>query len=139
MAYRADAALIGQHDSFLSNLIFHALSRAGISSIKKLAGLSRSDGKHPDGLTLTPWQAGKNTIWDVTVTDTLAMSYFNSTSVTAISATEQASARKEEKYATLAFISHIFIPIAIEIMDLIDTKASSFFYRAWSSPFSHNW
>ena len=35
---------------------------------------------------------------DVTVIDILAMPYFNSTSITAGSAAEQASARKKEKY-----------------------------------------
>ena len=91
----------------------------------KPAGLLRSDGKHPDGLTLTPWQAGKNAIWDVTVTDTFALSYLNSTSVTAGSAAEQASARKEEKYAALA-LSHTFISDAIETMNPICSKALSF-------------
>ena len=38
-----------------------------IPAIKESQGLSRSDGKRPDGLTLTPWQAGKALPWDVTV------------------------------------------------------------------------
>ena len=46
---------------------------------------------------------GKNATRDVTVTDTSAMSYLNSTSVTVSSAAEQASVRKKEKYAALAF------------------------------------
>ena len=54
MAYFADAALVGWHDSFLNDLIFHAFSYAGISSIKEPTGLSRSDEKRPDGQTLTP-------------------------------------------------------------------------------------
>ena len=70
----------------------------------------------------------------MTVTETLAMSYLNSTSVIAGSATEQASAR-EEKYTALA-LSHTFIPIATATISLIGFKAS-FFTRAWSSPFSH--
>ena len=56
--------------SFLNDLIFHALCRADISYIKELAGLSRSDRKHSDDLTLISWQVGKNAIWDVSVTDT---------------------------------------------------------------------
>ena len=32
---------------------------------KEPQGLSRSDGKRPDGLTLIPWQAGKALTWDV--------------------------------------------------------------------------
>ena len=137
--YPADTVLVSRHDSFLKELIFHALSSAGISSNKESTGLSHCDGKRPDGLTLTPWQAWKNAIWNVTVTDTLAMSYLNSTSITAGCAAEQASARKEEKYAVLA-LSHIFTPIAIETMGPIGSKASSILHAgAWSSPFSHNW
>ena len=53
------------------------------------------------------------------------MSHINSTSVIACSAAEQASACKEEKFATLV-LSHTIIPIAIETMGPIDSKASSF-------------
>ena len=62
IVYPADASLVGLHDSFLNDPIFHALSRAGISTIKEPVGLSRSDEKHLDGLILTPWRAGKNAI-----------------------------------------------------------------------------
>ena len=60
------------------------------------AGLWSSDRKRPDGLVLTPWQAKKNGIWDVTVTVILTMSYLSSTLVTVGSAAEQASVRKEK-------------------------------------------
>jgi len=40
------------------------------------SGLSRSDGKRPDGVTLTPWCARRSLIWEVTVTCTTADSYF---------------------------------------------------------------
>ena len=59
----------------------------------------------------------------MTATDTLAMSYLNSTWVTAGNAAEQASARKEEKCAAVA-LSHNFIPIVTETMDPIGSKAS---------------
>ena len=90
LSCRRSSGMSARH-SFLNNLTFQALSRAGFSFIKGLAGLYYSDGKRPDGLTLTPWQVGKNFIWDVIVTDTSAMSYLNSSSVTAGSAAEQAS------------------------------------------------
>ena len=64
MTYPADAALVSWHDSFLNGLIFHALSRAGISSIKEPAGQSCSDRIRSDGQTLIPWQAGKIAIWE---------------------------------------------------------------------------
>ena len=65
---------------------------------KEPAGLMRSDGKRPDGLTLVPWQAGRSVTWDVTVTDTLAESYLNSMSAAAGGAAEAAAIRKEQKY-----------------------------------------
>ena len=78
-----------------------------------------------DGLTLTLWQVGKNAIYDMTVTEILAMSYLNINLIIASSATEQASARKEVKYAALA-LSHSFISVVRETMGPIDSKTSSF-------------
>ena len=110
---------------FINDLIFQALNRAGIPSVKEPAGLSRSDGKRPDGLTRIPWQAGRSAIWDVTVTDTLATSYLSSSSTVAGGAAERAAQRKEEKYTTLS-LSYTFIPIAIETMGPIGSKAAIF-------------
>jgi hypothetical protein len=89
-----------------------------VSAVKEPAGLSRTDGKRPDGVTLVPWQAGRSAAWDVTVIDTLATSYLASTSVTPGSAAEIAAARKEDKYINLA-TTHTFVPIALETMDPI--------------------
>ena len=61
LSCRRSSGMSARH-SFLNNLTFQALSRAGFSFIKGLAGLYYSDGKRPDGLTLTPWQVGKNFI-----------------------------------------------------------------------------
>jgi len=44
----------------------------GVPVTKEPVGLFRTDGKRPDGLTLTPWQSGKSLCWDVTVTCLLA-------------------------------------------------------------------
>ena len=109
----------------LNDLVWRALSRAGIPSSKEPSGLSRSDGKRPDGMTLIPWQAGKNLIWDVTVADTLCASYLTITSQQPGSAAENASNRKEAKYSELAR-THIFIPVAFETLGSIGTKASDF-------------
>ena len=46
-----------------------------IRNTKQPQGLSRSDGKCPDGLTLVPWQSGKPLVWNVTVICPLADSY----------------------------------------------------------------
>jgi len=87
--------------------------------------LSRSDGKRPDGITLIPWQAGKSLVWDVTVADTLAASHLPTTSQQSGGAAENASIRKESKYAEIAQ-SNIFMPIAGETLGPISLQAREF-------------
>ena len=70
-------------------------------SLKEPAGLLRTDGKRPDGVTQVPWRAGKCITWDVTVADTLAQSYIRSTAAVAGSAAEGAATRKQAKYSNL--------------------------------------
>lgn len=111
--------------AYINDLVHRALIRAGIPAHKEPAGLFRSDGKRPDGLTLVPWSAGKSVLWDVTVIDTLAQSYLPSTSTSAGSAAEIAALRKEDKYAS-ATANYTFIPIALETLGAIGTKATSF-------------
>jgi len=67
---------------------------AGIPVSKEPAGLSRTDGKHPDGMTLIPWRAGKPAVWDVTVICTSAVSYLNSSAREAGAAAEFVASRK---------------------------------------------
>ena len=50
-------------------------NRNNNNAVKEPSGLSRTDGKRPDGVTLVPWKSGRCVTWDVTVTDTLAQSY----------------------------------------------------------------
>ena len=56
----------------LNDLVARAMVSAGIPCTKEPLGLSRSDGKRPDGLSLVPWEAGKPLTWDVTVICPLA-------------------------------------------------------------------
>ena len=42
----------------LNDLVWRALSKTGIPSTKEPSGLSRADGKRPDGVALIPWQRG---------------------------------------------------------------------------------
>jgi hypothetical protein len=96
-----------------------------VSAVKEPAGLSRTDGKRPDGVTLVPWQAGRTAVWDVTVIDTLATSYLPSTSITPGSAAEIAAARKVDKYLNLS-ATHTFVPIALETLGPISVQSLSF-------------
>ena len=97
----------------LNDLIFRALIRAGVMSAKEPVGLTRSDGKRPDGATLTAWKDGNKLAWDVTVPDTLAPSYVPMTVVCAGAAAEAADLRKQDKYATLPH-NYIFHAVACE-------------------------
>jgi len=51
----------------MNDSIVRSLSSAGISASKEPTGLTRLDGKCPDGLTVVPWQGGKHMSWDITV------------------------------------------------------------------------
>src|ERR1700733_11315782 len=64
-------------------------------------------------------------IWDVTVTDTLAVSYLPSTSASAAGAAELAADRKCTKYQALAQIYH-FIPLAFETLGPINSSGLLF-------------
>ena len=59
----------------INDIIWRTLSSAGIPAIKEPSGVSRQDGKRPEGLTLIPWQGGKPLVWEVTTVSTLAQSY----------------------------------------------------------------
>jgi len=78
------------------------MTRVGIPLVKEPNGLTRSDGKRPDGLTSIPWREGHSTTWDVTVTNTVAASYMAMSSVHAASAAEPAATRKDDKYIKIS-------------------------------------
>ena len=96
-----------QRHAWLNDLIHRALIRAEIPAVKEPQGLSRDDGKRPDGLTLVPWQSGRSAMWDVTVAHTLATSYVSQNALQAGSAAAAESVRKTTKYSTLS-ASHMF-------------------------------
>ena len=101
--------------SSLNNILKRALTSSDIPSILEPAGISRSDGKRPDGLTLVPWREGKSLIWDSTCVDTVAPSHLPSTSKIAGSAAESAARNKSNKYSNLAD-NYIFVPFAVETL-----------------------
>ena len=125
LACRRSAGRTSRHHA-LNDLVWRALGRANVPAVKEPAGLLRSDGKRPDGLTQIPWQAGKCMTWDVTVTDTLAESYLLATSSSAGGAAEGAANRKEMKYQSITD-THTFIPLAFETFGPINSKGLVFF------------
>jgi len=109
----------------INDVIARAISAAGVPVTKEPVGLTRLDGKRPDGLTLIPWQGGKPLTWDVTVVSTLADSYIHSTSHSASSAAETPSVRKESKYSSIP-PDYIFQPVAIETLGPLNASALNF-------------
>ena len=57
---RAPGRTVRHHH--LNDVIARSVASAGVPVSKKPSGLSRSDGKRPDGLTLIPWRAGRSLI-----------------------------------------------------------------------------
>jgi len=74
--------------SALNDIIKRAFVSAEIPAALEPPGLSRSDGKRPDGVTLVPWSQGKCLIWDATCVDTFALSYLNQIKETSGSAAD---------------------------------------------------
>ena len=115
----ADSVRIGSQIHALNDLIPPAFASAGIPAMKEPQGLSPSDGKRPDGLTLITGQVGTAVTWHVTVACQLADSYIHTAAQDAGAVAELAAARKTAKYAALE--SHyIFQPIAVETLGPIN-------------------
>ena len=66
LSCRKSAGRVPRHQQ-LNDLVYRALRRADIPTAKEPAGLVRTDGKRPDGLTLIPWREGRCLSWDVTI------------------------------------------------------------------------
>ena len=109
----------------INNIIHRSLSSAKIPSSLEPPGLSRSDGKQPDGITIAPWKAGRTLIWDATCCDTFAASNVGLASKEAGSAAEVAERRKKIKYEALSQVHH-FVPVAIETTGVFGPEAREF-------------
>ena len=93
-------------------------------------GLYRTDGKRPDGVTMIPWEMGKQLVRDVIVMDALAPSRLNQGPLCnpGTTATE-AEARKFEKYCELLDNEYIFQPVALEVQGSLGENSEIFITR----------
>ena len=111
-----------------NKLILHrAFLSAGIPATLEPSGLSRSDGKRPDGLTLVPWEWGKPLLWDTTIPDSLDASYRPKAISEPGAVAAMAESKKATKYAHLS-ISHIFTPVAVESLGAFGSHSLSFIH-----------
>ena len=111
--------------SHVNDLVKRALASAELPSRLEPQGLSRKDGKRPDGMTLYPYKEGKCLVWDVTVVDTLANSHLKETSKSPGAAAEKAEKIKFAKYEEIQK-SYLMIPIAIETFGAWGTEGLNF-------------
>ena len=114
--------------SQLNDLIWKAVKRAQIPATKEAIGLSRIDGKRPDGATWIPWKRGKPLTWNVTVPDTYAASHLGETAESAGAAANKAGANKISKYSTLA-MTHHYVPISVETGGPWNPDSSEFIFE----------
>ena len=104
-----------------------ALSSIKVPSILEPYGLTRTDGKRPDGITLAPWEEGKQLVWDVFCVDLLAPSRIENGSVAnPVTAAEDADELKTAKYVCLTDKGYIFQPLAFESQGGVGPSTSTF-------------
>ena len=111
----------------LNTLVKQALSSIKVPSILEPNGLTRSNGKRPDGITLAPWEEGKQLLWDVTCVDLPTPSRIENGSVANPgTAAEDAEELKTAKYVCLTDKGYIFQPLAFEIQGGVGPSTSTF-------------
>ncbi|CAH2232343.1 jg26186, partial [Pararge aegeria aegeria] len=109
----------------LNDIIKRALATIDVPALIEPHGISRDDGKRPDGLTLVPWERGRALVWDATCVDTLAPSHIRETMLKAGAAAEKAETNKRNKYSSL-IPNYIFVPFAVETLGPWSNSAKKF-------------
>ena len=113
-----------RHNS-INDIVWRAMRRAGIQSIKEPLGLLRDDGKRPDGVRMIPWSRGRCVALDVTVQDTFTATHLPLTFITPSAAADRAETNKKMKYQLLTQ-THTFTLLAVETTAAFNTEASKF-------------
>ena len=117
----------GRHPrhSHTNDLIKRALVSCDTASIREPQGVSRIDGKRPDGMTLYPWKNGKLLLWDFTCVDSLAPSHVDKSAKEPGKAANEAEANKIKHYESLSENYH-FVPVCIETFGVFGDIGMSF-------------
>ena len=113
--------------SNLNALIKQSLSSTHIPSVLEPRHLYRTDQKRPVELTLVPWAAGKQLLWDVTVVDSLAPCRINAGSVfNPGTAAAEEDEQKIDKYKDGVNDGYLFQPLAFEIQGVAGPSTEIF-------------
>ena len=99
-----------------NDIIKRAFNSAEIPARLEPEGLSRNDGKRPDGMTLVPWSHGRILVWDATCWDTLAPSHVKASSKSSGSVARMAANRKIHHYSDIISQNYLFVPFAFETL-----------------------
>ena len=111
----------------LNTLVKQALSSIKVPSTLEPNGLTQTDGKCPDGITLPPWEEGKQLVCDVTCVDLLAPSRKENGFVdNPGTAAEDAEEMKTAKYVCLTDKGYIFQPLSFENQGAVGPSTSTF-------------
>ena len=101
LSYKMSAGRLPGHAA-INTIVKISLAKAQIPSALEPVGLCRSAGKRPDGVTITPWQAGRTLVLDVTCPDTYAVSHVVLATREAGAVATSAEVKKSNKYEELA-------------------------------------
>ena len=97
-----------------------SLRSLDLPSMLEPRGLYRTDVKCTDGVSMFPWEMGKQLVWDVTVVVALAPSSLNQGSLCNPETTAtEAEACKIEKYRNMIDNGFIFQPVALEVQSFL--------------------
>ena len=114
----------------LSSLLKQTLGSLDLPSMLEPRGLYRTDGKRPDGVTMIPWEMGKQLVWDITVVDALVPSRLNQGSLCNLETTAtEAEARKIEKYRELIDNGYFFQSVALGVEGSLGESSEIFITR----------
>jgi Reverse transcriptase (RNA-dependent DNA polymerase) len=100
--------------TLINQTIQKALTSAGNSATLEPIGISRNDGKRPDGVTYGTWSEGKFLTWDSTCVNPLADSYLQKSCIERRYTANLAETKKINKYANLPN-NYIFMPLGFEV------------------------
>jgi len=130
LSCRRSTGRLPRHNQ-LNAIIKQSLASANIPSVLEPQGLSRTDGKRPDRMTITPWAQGRLLIWDATCWDTMAASNIHIAISGPGRVADMAARRKRETYREISY-NHHFVPAAVETMGSFGEDTIAFLHQVAS-------
>ena len=118
-----------QRHAAVNDIVHRAMSAVHLPSRLESTGLSRSDSKHPNGVTLVPWKSSRLLMWDATCPYTFAPSHLPSATREAGAVAALAEWSKQDKYAALNQC-HNFTLVPIERAGPFEPETFLFFWVA---------